>query len=78
MTLECAVFYVCRYKTGQGTRQAERALGVARAACLEPMAGVFAIGVAARTIMQIGTVTFAQKFNLTIVVRHNPEVLHEN
>ena len=31
-----------------GTRQAERAHGVARAACLEPMAGVFAIGVAAQ------------------------------
>ena len=65
-------------KTGYGTRQAERAFGVARAACLEPMAGVFAIGDTAHTVMQIGTITFAQKFNLTIVVRHNPEVLHEN
>ena len=42
------------------------------------MAGLFAIGVAVNTVMQIGTITFAQKFNLTIVVRHNPEVLHEN
>ena len=34
--------------TGEGTRQAEQPLGRSCAACLEPMAGVFAIGVAAQ------------------------------
>ena len=34
--------------TGEGTRQAEQPLGRSCAACLEPMASVYAIGVAAQ------------------------------
>ena len=48
ISLGYAVFLFAVPVSGEGTRQAEQPLGRSCAACLEPMAGVYAIGVAAQ------------------------------
>ena len=58
------VSYFCVLLRKQGTARGRRSepSGLARAACLEPMAVVFAIGVAVNTVKKIGTITTTQNF----------------